>query len=138
MLQNAFLWAVGVVTVLVAMYTALQVSPWPYVLYYRHQSQLRQIINHGWFGMEKAAERHVLPGVIARLDEHYDGNDPDAVLDVFYPLEVENTDRKLPTIVWVHGGGFISGSKDPLANYLQGSSSEKLLGRWRQLLAGAG
>ena len=45
-------------------------------------------------------------------------NDPDAVLDVHYPSEVANTDRKLPTIIWVHGGGFTSGSKDGVAHYL--------------------
>jgi acetyl esterase len=121
MLKEAILLAVGVVSVVVvAMYTAFQVSPWPSVLYY-HSGRIRQIIGRDWFTftLQQAPERHILPGVIARLNERYDTNDPDAVLDVYYPSEVGNTDRKLPTIVWVHGGGFISGSKDQIANYLQ-------------------
>ena len=59
--------------------------------------------------VQRALERYA---VTARLNERFDTNDPDAVLDVYYPSEVANTDRKLPTIVWVHGGGFTSGSKD--------------------------
>ncbi len=97
------------------MYIAFQVSPWPSVLYHRHYGPFRQIIDHGWFGLQRTLERYA---VTARLDERFDTNDPDAVLDVYYPSEVANTDRKLPTIVWVHGGGFTSGSKDGVAHYL--------------------
>ena len=114
MLKKALFWSVGVVTVLVvAICTAFQVSPWPSVLRYR------QFIDHSWFALQRALERHVLPGVAARLDERYDTNDPDAVLDVYYPSEVVNTDRTLPTIVWLHGGAFRTGSKDQIANYLE-------------------
>ena len=115
MLKKALLWAVGVVTVLVfAIFTAFQISPWPSVLYYRHHWQ-----SVDWFAMRPVPERHVTPGVAARLNERYDANDEDAVLDVYYPSEVENIDRTLPAIVWVHGGAFFAGSKDQIANYLK-------------------
>ncbi len=42
----------------------------------------------------------------------------DAYLDVFFPSEIESLET-LPTIVWVHGGGWVSGSKDQIANYLR-------------------
>ena len=113
-------WAIGAVIVLaIAIYTASQVSPWPSSLTYR-------------------LYRLTMPRVAARLNERYDTNDPDAVLDVYYPSEVENTDRSLPTIVWVHGGGFYirqQGRGRPLSD---NSGREKLHGRRRQLLAGAG
>jgi len=111
MLQKTTLWALSVITFLVvAMYIALS------VVYHRHHGRIRQIIDHGWFGLQRTFERHA---VTARLNERYDTNDPDDLLDVYYPSAVANTDRKLPTIVWVHGGGFTSGSKDGLANYLK-------------------
>ena len=120
MLRKAILWAMGLVIVLfVAIYNAFQVSPWPSVLYYRLYGQIREIKHHGWFPVQEAPESQVLPGVIARLNERYIINDRDALLDVFYPSEVNNSDQKLPTIVWMHGGGFIDGSKNQIASYLQ-------------------
>src|SRR5271163_3530037 len=94
-------WAIGTVIVLaIAICTASQVSPWPSSLTYRFY-------------------RLTMPRVAARLNERYDTSNPDAILDVYYPSEVENTDRSLPTIVWVHGGAFRAGSKDQIANYLK-------------------
>jgi acetyl esterase/lipase len=135
MLQKTALWALSVITFLVvAMYIAFQVSPWPSVLYHRHYGRFRQIIDHGWFGLQRTLERYA---VTARLDERFDTNDPDAVLDVYYPSEVANTDRKLPTIAWVHGGGFTSGSKDGVAHYLtvlaaKITRSSASITRWRR------
>ncbi len=51
-------------------------------------------------------------------DVVYAPGTPDARLDVYLPREVDGTDRTLPTVVWVHGGGFVAGSKDELSNYL--------------------
>ena len=68
--------------------------------------------------MAGALEPYVPPGVAARLQERY-ADDPAAYLDVFYPAAVENTDQALPTVVWVHGGSWVSGSKDQVANYLR-------------------
>ena len=135
MLQKTALWALSVITFLVvAMYIAFQVSRWPSVLYHRHYGRFRQIIDHGWFGLQRTLERYA---VTARLDERFDTNDPDAALDVYYPSEVANTDRKLPTIAWVHGGGFTSGSKDGVAHYLTVLAA-KITRSSASLLAGAG
>jgi acetyl esterase/lipase len=69
--------------------------------------------------MSRALETHVPPGVAARLDLRYDPGDDDARLDVFYPSAVEGRDTSLTTVVWVHGGGWVSGSKEEVANYLR-------------------
>jgi acetyl esterase len=99
--KKPLVWAAGVVIVLaIAIFTASQVSPWSSALNYR-------------------LYRLTMPHVAARLNERYDTSNPDAVLDVYYPSEVENTDRSLPTIVWVHGGAFRAGSKDGIADYLK-------------------
>lgn len=63
--------------------------------------------------------RHVPAGVASRLDVNYDPADPEALLDVFYPADAAAQGRPLPTVVWVHGGGWISGSKNHVANYLR-------------------
>lgn len=71
-------------------------------------------------GAEKAAqalERHVPPSVTAHLDLRYAANDPDARLDIYYPSQLARRERLLPTVVWVHGGGFVSGDKGQLGNY---------------------
>ncbi|MBX9773906.1 MAG: alpha/beta hydrolase [Xanthobacteraceae bacterium] len=98
--------------VAVAVFAAFQLSPWPSALVFRH------LMDRGGVAAANALEKHVPPGVVARLNERY-ADDPDAVLDVFHPAAIERTDRALPTIVWVHGGGFISGSKDQIAGYLK-------------------
>jgi acetyl esterase len=93
-----FLLTIGVASVLVvAIYTGLHVRPRLAAMFHRHP---------------------VLDGVTARFDERYDTNEPDALLDVFYPSQLENAAR-LPTIVWVHGGAFSGGSKDDITRYLE-------------------
>jgi acetyl esterase/lipase len=64
-------------------------------------------------------EKHVPGNIHAHLNDQYDASDADAFLDVFYPSKVERTDQTLPTIVWVHGGGWVAGTKDHIANYLK-------------------
>jgi acetyl esterase/lipase len=52
--------------------------------------------------------------VNARLDQRYDPRDADALLDVFHPSEIGGA---LPTIVWIHGGGWLSGNQRQIENY---------------------
>jgi acetyl esterase len=54
--------------------------------------------------------------VSALLDQPYDPNRADALLDVFYP---DNSAAPAPplTIVWVHGGAWVSGNKNQLSGY---------------------
>src|SRR5215468_11310188 len=88
---------------------AFQVSPWPSVLL------IRRAFNQDAQSASQALEKHVPPALSAQLNERYDPADPDALLDVFYPSAI--ADKPLPTIVWVHGGGWVSGSKEDIANY---------------------
>lgn len=111
MSNKALLWALGAAAVLVIILdAALQVSPWPSALFFR------QVMNYGGAKTARALGKHVPAGVVERLNEHYDPNDRDAFLDAFYP---SGAGQALPTIVWVHGGGFISGGKAQIANYLK-------------------
>lgn len=97
----------------IAVYTLVQVSPWPTALW------LRLNWDRGGREMNSALQKYVPAGVVDRLNFQYDMDDDGARLDVFYPSAIERTDRILPTIVWIHGGSWISGSKDHIANYLR-------------------
>jgi Esterase/lipase len=69
-----------------------------------------------WFGGDGPDVSAFVPDdVIAALDVVYDPEDPDGRLDIFRPTEVRD---RLPTIVCVHGGGFVNGTKEMLDDYL--------------------
>ena len=95
---------------MVAGYLATVLSPWPYALMVR-----RAWDDSGEYQKQELAR--FAPRVVELRNEQYDPTDSDALLDVYYPLGVEP--GALPTIVWVHGGGWISGDKDFAATYLK-------------------
>jgi acetyl esterase/lipase len=111
MLRKAILWGTSIFIALVAAsYAAVELSPWPAALF------LRRVMDNGGVAAAKALEKHVPDGVAAKLNQQYDAGNPDALLDVYFPADIKNA---LPTIVWIHGGGFLSGTKDHVANYLK-------------------
>jgi acetyl esterase len=89
---------------------ATKVSPWPSALFYR------VLMDQDGERVNLALERHVPPGVTALIDQRYDADDADAVLDVYHPSQQSGA---LPTIVWIHGGGFVAGNKGQVANYVK-------------------
>jgi len=94
----------------VALVLAYTFTPWPRALRVRFDYDRDSAA---------AAERLaplVPPGVTAILDEPYDPDDAGVGLDVFHPAD---TAEARTTVVWVHGGGWLSGSKDLVANYLK-------------------
>ncbi len=92
-------------------YVAFQVSPWPGALI------VRALFDAGSERTSKALEKHVPQGIASRPDLGYDPADSAAYVDIYFPSSVEKTDRKLTTIVWIHGGGFVSGNRKQIANY---------------------
>jgi len=109
-----WLWKVAVVILVVLLlgYATLRLSPWPAAL------AIRLVFEADGRQMNAALERYVPPGVAGVLDEHYDPGDPDARLDVFFPQR-PNTGGGLLTIVWIHGGAFVAGSKEEVRNYVK-------------------
>lgn len=104
---------VGFLLLVLAIYSSFQLSPWPKALLIRYG------FDKGAVEIAQKLEKHLPSGVKAILDEQYRPNDRDAHLDVFYPQTLQPGDRTLPTIVWVHGGAWISGNKSHVANYLK-------------------
>jgi acetyl esterase/lipase len=87
----------------------LRERPWPFAFVLRRAYAL---------GGARTAARlapHVPAGVDAVFDERYGGS-PDARLDVYFPAGAEGA---LPTVVWVHGGGFVGGRKEELEGWFR-------------------
>jgi acetyl esterase/lipase len=93
-------------------YVAVRLSPWPAAL------AIRVVFEAGGRQMNAALERFV-PGaeVAGMLDERYTASDPDTRLDVFFPRELAGRAGARVTIVWIHGGAFVAGSKEEVRNY---------------------
>jgi acetyl esterase/lipase len=106
-----FLWPAGtIVTVVLLALIAFNVSPWPGALL------IRYVFEDGADKTLAAMEKHTPEGVASIMDQQYRPNDGDAYLDVYFP---EGTDRHLPTVVWTHGGAWLSGSKEDQAPWFQ-------------------
>lgn len=86
-------------------------SPWPRV------ALIRYFFDRGGVATERSLAKYVPPGVASVPDLVYRADDPAAWLDVFFPAEVAGTTRRLPTVVWVHGGGWVAGHRSDVANY---------------------
>ena len=106
------LWTLSALVILILIgWVAFQVSPWPAAML------IRKSFRENGTEMSLALQKHVPEGVAEILNEHYDESDEDAFLDVYYPSGIANTEKILPTIIWIHGGGWLAGSKDEVANY---------------------
>jgi acetyl esterase/lipase len=102
-----------IVALIVATYIVFQISPWPSALVIRH------IFEQGSKQTSAALQKYVPNNVDAILNQSYRANDPDATLNVFYPQSAAASTAGLPTVVWIHGGAWISGNKDDMTNYLK-------------------
>lgn len=97
------------VTAVVAVVGSL--TPWPSAMI------IRAVFTKG--GDETAAEmvKHVPDTKLTEtLDVAYGDDGADTTMDVFTPA---SADGPLPTIVWIHGGAWISGAKENVDPYLR-------------------
>lgn len=108
-------WLIGIVIALaIAVWVAFQVSPWPSALLLRSAFEQN--------AQEQAAimNKYVpTSGIDSTYNISYRNNDKDATMDVFTTTDAAKQDKKLPTVIWVHGGGWISGSKENVDPYLK-------------------
>ncbi len=101
---------VGLLALVVLIWAAFNFSPWPNSLL------IRDAFDKNSEKTAQALEKHVPAGITEVQNQQYRQNDKDGYLDVFYP---ESTTSPLPTVVWVHGGAWVSGDKNNVDNYLK-------------------
>jgi len=87
------------------------ITPWPSAMV------IRAVFTQG--GDETAAEmdKHLPDAKLTEtLDVSYGDDGSDTTMDVFTPASAS---EPLPTIVWIHGGAWISGSKENVDPYMK-------------------
>ncbi|SEL13578.1 alpha/beta hydrolase [Parapedobacter koreensis] len=102
---------IAAIGIFLLVFLAFKFSPWPSSLL------IRYAFTKGAVKASDALAKHVPDGISQILEQQYDAKDKDAFLDVYYPSAIANTERQLPVIVWIHGGGWVSGRKEDIANY---------------------
>lgn len=101
------------VVVAVALVVAIvgSVTPWPSALV------IRSVFTQGGDATAAEMDKHVPNTELTETaDVAYGDGGVDETMDVFTPA---SADGPLPTIVWVHGGAWISGSKENVDPYLR-------------------
>ena len=101
----------GILILLVgAVVLAFVLSPRPGAL------TVRWVFDRDAVKVTEALEKHAPDGVDSIKDQQYRADDDDAYLDVYFPAA---TTTALPTVIWTHGGAWISGSKSNYAPYYE-------------------
>lgn len=102
-------WLLGILAVAAVIAAAFVLSPWPGVYI------IRAIFDRGAAAAAAKLEKHV-PAAVTTETLRYDETDPDAVLDIY---RAPDTAAEAPLVVWIHGGGFVSGRRGDITNYLK-------------------
>lgn len=105
--RRRVLWAVPAALVLLVVWAL--VSPRPSALL------VRVVFDRGGASVTERMQEHVPAGVTGVRNLSY-GERDDELLDIWYPRAHQGS---LPVIVWIHGGAWVSGSKDQVAPYLK-------------------
>lgn len=104
--RKAFLWIAGSIAgVILLVLLAFWVSPWPGTLV------IRKVFNDDSAKLKQVMDRYAPSGVTKLADQQYDPKDSSLKLDVYYPDKQVAMSKRLPTIIWTHGGAWISGDK---------------------------
>jgi acetyl esterase len=110
MLKKFLVSAIVVLLVAISIYGAFQLSPWPSVWLIRHS------FSNGAVSAEASIADLIPKGISASHDINYAPGNRAALLDIYAPADAQGS---LPAVVWVHGGGFVAGSRTELSGYLQ-------------------
>lgn len=99
------------ITFVAIIFLAFRLSPYPSIWI------IRYAFNNEAVRINKELEKFVPANIETLSNLHYDENDNDAFLDVYFHQDSVKKGRKLPIIVWTHGGGLISGDRSQVSNY---------------------
>lgn len=104
--RKVFLWTTGSIAgVILLVLLAFRVSPWPGALV------IRKVFSDDSAKLKQVMDRYAPSSVTKLADQQYDPKDSSLKLDVYYPDRQAFAPEHLPTIIWTHGGAWISGDK---------------------------
>lgn len=104
--------AAVLVALIVVPIIAINVSPWPGAML------IRYVFERDSTKMLTAMEAHAPDSVTLIANEAYRPDDSDARLDVYFPSTLTEG-QQLPTVIWTHGGAWISGDRTNARPYFQ-------------------
>lgn len=112
--KRSFLWVVGsVLGVIVFILLLFRLTPWPGAMI------IRAVFNKGGGETRQALEKHHPSKPVTTItNQSYRSHDSDAKLDVYFP-ENSSAGQRLPTIIWTHGGAWLSGDKGDAGAYFK-------------------
>lgn len=99
------------ISFIAVIFLAFKLSPYPSIWIIRYAFNTEAV------RINKELEKFVPTNIETISNLHYDENDSDAFLDVYFHQDSVKKGRKLPIIVWTHGGGLISGDRSQVSNY---------------------
>jgi acetyl esterase/lipase len=102
-----------IAVLLVAAVLALRLSPRPGAWL------IRTVFESNSGDVKAKLEKHTPDGVTLVADQHYRPGDDDAYLDVYFPAASDQAGVRLPTLIWTHGGAWISGDKADASPYFE-------------------
>lgn len=92
---------------------AFSLSPWTGTLV------VRAAFDADAARVKQALEAHAPQGVSSILNQPFRAGDHDALLDVYFLATAAYSGELLRTVVWTHGGAWVSGDKADYAPYFQ-------------------
>lgn len=104
--------ALGVIVAIIAIVAVVgSITPWPSAML------IRSVFTKGGEDTATEMDGHVPDTELTEtLDLAYGDDGEDTTMDVFSPASATGP---LPTVVWIHGGAWISGSKEDVDPYLR-------------------
>lgn len=102
---------VSIIALVGMLFLAFRLSPYPAVWLVRYAFEKEAV------RVDAALEEQVPENILSIRNIQYDPTDPNSLLDLYYSEDARALTSKLPVIVWTHGGGLVSGSKNHLSNY---------------------
>lgn len=109
--RRARLIAAVIIGVAVVIAIVGSITPWPSAMI------IRAVFTQGGEATASEMESHVPDTKLTeQLDVSYGDDGADTTMDVFAPASAT---KPLPTVVWIHGGAWISGSKANVRPYMR-------------------
>lgn len=113
--RKLFIWPVGILLgIIVTTFLAFMLSPWPSAMLIRH------VFTSNNTSTLSALQKHTPTTPITVVaDQQYKSGDKNALLDVYTPTSAIHSSKSLPTVVWTHGGAWVSGDKTDTGPYFK-------------------